>query len=99
MAQFTFPDDARWDAAQDSLEFSIEIGEYRGVVRVRREAFRRLLGRRPTAAMCVEGYHLDRAEFEQAAEGKVRRRELTEDGNLELDARDLKRAAGRQSVE
>jgi hypothetical protein len=30
---FTFPEDARWDAERQALEFGVEIGEYRGVVR------------------------------------------------------------------
>jgi hypothetical protein len=33
---FTFPDDARWNAEWQAVEFGVEIGEYRGVVRVPR---------------------------------------------------------------
>ena len=36
---FTFPDDARWNAEQQAVEFGIEIGDYRGVVRVPRRVF------------------------------------------------------------
>jgi hypothetical protein len=32
----TFPDDARWSAERQAVEFGVEIGEYRGVVRVAR---------------------------------------------------------------
>ena len=32
---FTFPEDARWNAEQQAVEFGVEIGEYRGMVRVR----------------------------------------------------------------
>jgi hypothetical protein len=32
---FTLSDDARWNAERQALEFGVEIGEYRGVVRVR----------------------------------------------------------------
>jgi hypothetical protein len=28
---FTFPEDARWSAEQQAVEFGVEIGEYRGV--------------------------------------------------------------------
>jgi hypothetical protein len=30
---FTFPEDARWNAEQQAIEFGVEIGEYRGIVR------------------------------------------------------------------
>ena len=40
---FTFPEDARWNAERKAVEFGIEIGEYRGVVRVPRRVFQRLL--------------------------------------------------------
>ena len=33
---FTFPQDAHWNAEQQAVEFGVEIGEYRGVVRVPR---------------------------------------------------------------
>jgi hypothetical protein len=33
---FTFPENARWNAERQAVEFGVEIGEYRGVVRVRR---------------------------------------------------------------
>ena len=45
---FTFPEDARWSAEHQAVEFGVEIGEYRGVVRVRRRVFQRLVPERPT---------------------------------------------------
>jgi len=33
---FTFPEDACWSAERQAVEFGVEIGEYRGVVRVPR---------------------------------------------------------------
>jgi hypothetical protein len=30
---FTFPEDARWNAEGQAVEFGVEIGGYRGVVR------------------------------------------------------------------
>jgi hypothetical protein len=32
---FTFHEDARWNAERQAVEFGVQIGEYRGVVRVR----------------------------------------------------------------
>jgi hypothetical protein len=43
-----FPADARWNAERQATEFGVEIGEYRGVVRVPRRVFQRLLPERPT---------------------------------------------------
>jgi hypothetical protein len=40
---FAFPEDARWNADRQVVEFGVEIGEYRGVVRVPRRVFQRLL--------------------------------------------------------
>jgi hypothetical protein len=45
---FTFPEDARWNAEQQAVEFGVEIGEYHGVVQVPRRVFQRLLPERPT---------------------------------------------------
>jgi hypothetical protein len=66
------------------VEFGVEIGEYEGVVRVPRRVFQRLLPERPTPERCAEAYYLQRTRFESIAERKLRRRELTEDGNVEI---------------
>ena len=87
---FTFPEDARWNAEQQAVEFGVEIGEYRGVVRVPRRVFQRLLPERPTAERCVEAYYLQRTRFESIAERKLRRQQLTEDGNVEISGRDFR---------
>jgi Protein of unknown function (DUF1488) len=86
---FTFPEDARWNADRQAVEFGVEIGEYEGVVRVPRRVFQRLLPERPTPERCVEAYYLQRTRFERVAERKLRRRLLTEDGNVEITGRDL----------
>ena len=86
----TFPDDARWNAERQAVEFGVEIGQYHGVVRVLRRVFQRLLPDTPTPERCVEAYHLQRTLFERAAERKLRRRQLTEDGNVEITGRDLR---------
>ena len=87
---FTFPDDARWNAERQAVEFGVEIGEYRGVVRVPRRVFQGLLSERPTPERCVEAYYLQRTRFESIAERKLRRRQLTEDGNVEISGRDVR---------
>jgi hypothetical protein len=85
---FTFPEDARWNAERQAVEFGVEIGEYRGIVRVPRRVFQRLLPERPTPERCVEAYYLQRTRFESIAERKLRQRQLTEDGNVEISGRD-----------
>ena len=87
---FAFPEDAHWNAERQAVEFGVEIGEYHGVVRVPRRVFQRLLPERPTPERCVEAYYLQRTKFESIAERKLRRRQLTEDGNVEISGRDLR---------
>jgi hypothetical protein len=92
---FIFPEDAHWNATRQAVEFGVEIGEYRGAVRVPRCVFQRLLLERPTPERCVEAYYLQRTRFESVAERKLRQRQLTEDGNVEITGRDVRqRAAG-----
>jgi hypothetical protein len=52
---FTFPEDARWNAERQAVEFGVEIGEYRGVVRVPWRVFQRLLPERPTPRAVCRG--------------------------------------------
>jgi len=87
---FTFHENAHWNAERQAVEFGVEIGEYRGVVRVPRRVFQRLLPERPTPERCIEAYYLQRTRFESIAERKLRRRQLTEDGNVEICGRDLR---------
>jgi Protein of unknown function (DUF1488) len=87
---FTFPADARWNAERQAVEFGVAIGEYEGVVRVPRRVFQRLVPDFPTPERCLETYHLQRTRFERIAERKLRRRQLTEDGNIEITGRDLR---------
>ena len=87
---FTFPENVRWDPERQAVEFGVEIGEYQGVVRVTRRVFQRLLPERPRPERCVEAYYLERTRFESIAERKLRLRQLTEDGNVEITGRDLR---------
>jgi len=58
-------------------------------VRVPRRVCQRLLSERPTPERGIEAYYLQRTGFETIAERKLRRRQLTEDGNAEIIGRDL----------
>jgi Protein of unknown function (DUF1488) len=86
---FTFPQDARWNAELQAVEFGVGIGEYEGIVRLPRRVFQRFLPQSPTPERCLEAYHLQRTRLERIAERKLRRRQLTNDGNVEIIGRDL----------
>jgi hypothetical protein len=66
------------------------LGEYEGAVRVSWRVFQSLLDQSPTPERCLEAYHLHRTRLELIAERKLRRRQLTEDGNVEITGRDLR---------
>src|SRR5271169_2381613 len=87
---FRFPPDARWSPERNTVEFGIGVGEYEGVVRVPRRVFQILLPEAPTPERCLEAYHLHRTRLEFIAECKLRRRQLTNDGNVEITGRDLR---------
>jgi hypothetical protein len=87
---FRFPEDARWNADLQAVEFGVGVGEYEGLVRVPRHVFRRFLDGAVTPERCVEAYHLQRTRFERIAERKLRHRQLTDDGNIEINGRDLR---------
>jgi Protein of unknown function (DUF1488) len=87
---FRFPPDANWNSERAAVEFGIGVGEYEGVVRVRRRVFQSLLDQPPTPERCLEAYHLYRTRLELIAERKVRRRQLMDDGNIEITGRDLR---------
>jgi hypothetical protein len=87
---FRFPPDARWNSARSVVEFRVGVGEYEGMVRVSRRVFQILLPETPTPQRCLEAYHLHRTRLELIAERKVRRLQLTADGNVEITGRDLR---------
>ena len=96
---FRFPPDARWNADLAAVGFGIGVGEYEGVVRVPRRVFQRLLDQSPTPERCLETYYLYRTRLELIAERKVRRRQLTDDGNVEITGRDLRQRDFRASTD
>jgi hypothetical protein len=51
-------------------------------------ALRQGMPDRTTTERCVEAYYLQRTRFESIAERNRRRRQLTEDGNVEISRRD-----------
>jgi len=87
---FRFPPDARWNREHSVVEFGIGVGEYEGVVRVSGRVFQILLPETPTPQRCLEAYLLHRTRLELIAERKVRRLQLTDDGNIEITGRDLR---------
>ena len=87
---FRFPPDARWNPERSFIEFGIGVGEYEGVVRASRRVFQILLPEAPTPQRCLEAYHLHRTRLELIAERKVQRRQLTDDGDIEITGRDLR---------
>jgi hypothetical protein len=87
---FTFPEDTRWNDDRDAVEFSVILGPYEGTVRVPRRSFQGLIDQSPTPERCMEAFHLQRTRFEMIVERKLRRRQLTDDGNVEITGRDLR---------
>jgi hypothetical protein len=73
-----------------NVKFGIGVGQYEGIVRVSRRVFQILRLEAPTPERCLEAYHLHRTRLELIAERKLRRRQLTEDANVEITGRDLR---------
>jgi hypothetical protein len=90
MVFFTFPEDARWNPDREAVEFSVILEPYEGTVTVSRRVFQRLLDQSPTPERCLEAFHLQRTRFELIVERKLRRRQLTDDGNVDITGRDLR---------
>ena len=93
MVFFAFPEDARWNEEREAVEFTVLLGEYQGIVCIHRRVFQRLLNQSPTPERCLETFHLQRTRFELAVERKLRRRQLTDGGNVEITGRDLRERA------
>jgi hypothetical protein len=83
----------RWNAELHAVEFGVEIGEDPRVGRVSRAGVATPTAGRSTPERCVEAHYLQRTRFAGIAERKLRRRRLTEDGNVEISGRDLALAA------
>lgn len=94
MLFFQFPEDARWNEERETVEFTVILGPYEGTASVTRRTFQHLLEGRPTPERCLEAFHLQRTRFERVVERKLRRRQLTADGNVEITGRDLREKVG-----
>jgi hypothetical protein len=90
MLFFEFPEDARWNDDRDAVEFSVILGPYEGTVRIGRRVFQGLLDQSPTPEACMEAFHLQRTRFELIVERKLRRRQLTDTGDVEITGRDVR---------
>jgi hypothetical protein len=98
---FEFPEDECLSEDREAVEFTVILGPYEGTVRVGRRVFQTLFGQSPTPERCMEAFHLQRTRFELIVERKLRRRQLTGDGNVEITGRDLREKAappGRRSL-
>lgn len=87
---FIFPEEVRWNDSEEAVEFGVRLGGYEGKVFVPRRVFHGLIHARPNAEECVEYFHLNRTNFEQIAEEKIRARQLDTDANIRISARDLR---------
>lgn len=94
MSLFTFPEDAHWNAELECVEFSVAI---EGTVRAPLRCSGATARRPATPEKCLEAYHLQRSRFERAVEAKLKRKELADDGNVELATRDLRHVEARHS--
>src|SRR5215468_8570046 len=90
MLFFEFPEDARWNGESNAVEFSVILRPYERTVRIGRRVFQGLLDQHPTPERCIETFHLQRTRFELIVERKLRRRQLADDGNVEITGRDLR---------
>jgi hypothetical protein len=69
----------------------------KGLIWMPRNAFRRFIGGPVTPERCLEAYHLQRTRLELIVERKLRR-QLTEDGNVEITGRDLREGKNRSET-
>ena len=88
---FSFPEEPRWNADRDAVEFPVEIGEYRGLAIVARRLIHDLTGRHPTPEQSVEYVFVNRTEFERMVENKIHAKDLGPDANIHLTGRDTRR--------
>jgi hypothetical protein len=92
-ALFAFPGEPEWNEPEGAVEFAVELGEYRGRVFVPARIFATILGHRAKPEDCLRVFHLESDRFERLAEAKIRARDLSDDGNVRLTGRDLRRFA------
>ena len=84
VSQPSFPEDARWNTERSAVEFGVEIGDYRRLVRVPRRVLRRLLPERPPPSGASKP-PADPVREHRRAESPPA--QLTEARNVEIGAR------------
>ena len=75
VSQRSFPEAHAGTRNGRHAEFRVEIGEYRGVVRIRCGSSSTFSRKQPTPKGGVAAYYLQRPRFESIAERKLRRRQ------------------------
>lgn len=91
MPIFTFPDEPSWNEERRAVQFTVEIGEYSGIVSIPRTLFQSFVPA-PSEQTCLEAFYRHRAQFERIVEMKIAARQLTDDGHIMLNAKDLRLA-------
>ena len=81
LSQPSLPEDARWNAERRAVGFGSRSAAAT-LVRVARRVFQRLVPERPTPERRFEAYYLQHTRFESIAQQKMRRQQLTKDGNV-----------------
>jgi hypothetical protein len=76
-----------------SRQCSVVIAQYEGTVRIARRVFRHLLDQSLTPERRMEAFDLQRTRSELMVERKLRRRQLTDDGNVDITEPYLDRTA------
>ena len=90
LIDFTFPEDARWNPERrpwSSGSRSTSTAAWSGCAAA---GDPRATAGAAHPEPCVEANYLQRTRFECIAKRKLRRRQLTEDGNVEISGRDLR---------
>jgi hypothetical protein len=85
---FTFPEDAHWNTERQAVEFGVETST--GASSGSRGACSNASYRTGPPPRGASTRTISRTRFESIAERKLRRRQLTEDGNVEISGRDLR---------
>jgi hypothetical protein len=98
-SDFTFPEDApagmpsgrRWSSGSRSASTATWAGSHGACSNACSPSG-------PPPSGCIEAYFLQRTRFESIAERKLRRRQLTKDGNVEISGRDLGEGSGQANT-
>jgi hypothetical protein len=87
---FRFPEDARWKPIGRQSSSASVSANTRAWSACRARSSGALSTSAITPERCLEAFHLQRMRFELIVERKLRNRQLTDDGNVEITGRDLR---------